>query len=425
MLSLRAGGRQTWLAIDRHTQEPVTVKLMAFNPQLQWDELKLFEREAQVLKTLDHRRVPHYRDDFSMEDEGLWLGLVQDYVVGRSLQDSLDQGEVMTEAELRKLAGDLLGILIYLHSFDPAVLHRDIKPSNLIRGEDGEIYLVDFGAVQDQVTLTGVPFTVVGTCGYAPQEQFWGHALPASDLYALGATLIHLATGVAPMDLPQRDLRIQFADLVDLSPFFTAWLAKLTEPAIERRFSTAHAALTALKEEQIATPSASRMMRKLQPDRSQIRLIKSAFALKIHFPALQGWRSFKRFPKLDGSKLILLAGIALMVVTASGVTGLLLSLMMVASFVYLCIQQLSEQVDLSFEGDRFQIVRRFLGFPTQSLEGNISQILGVFLLSMEQQQHLMIRTQQSVHDVGGCLTELEALWLVQEIQDWLNFANLS
>lgn len=74
-------------------------------------------------------------------------------------------------------------------------MHRDIKPSNLIWGEDQHVYLVDFGAVQAQAAVTGVTFTVVGTSGYAPLEQFWGRAVAASDLYALGATLIHLLTG--------------------------------------------------------------------------------------------------------------------------------------------------------------------------------------------------------------------------------------
>ena len=71
------------------------------------------------------------------------------------------------------------------------MLHRDIKPSNLILGEDEQVYLVDFGAVQDKVAPSCTTFTVVGTYGYTPMEQFGGRAVPASDLYALGATLIH------------------------------------------------------------------------------------------------------------------------------------------------------------------------------------------------------------------------------------------
>jgi serine/threonine protein kinase len=194
-LGRTGAGRQTWLAIDLHTHQSVIVKLLAFNPQMQWDELKLFEREAQVLQSLDHARIPEYHDYFSIDDQILWFGLVQAYIPGRSLQDLLDQGEVITESQARQVAIELLAVLNYLHQLPQPVLHRDIKPSNLIRGEDGLMYLVDFGAVQDRATLTGMTFTVVGTCGYAPLEQFWGRAVPASDLYALGGTLIHLGTG--------------------------------------------------------------------------------------------------------------------------------------------------------------------------------------------------------------------------------------
>jgi serine/threonine protein kinase len=77
-------------------------------------------------------------------------------------------------------------------------------------------------------------FTVVGTSGYTPLEQFWGRPVPASDLYALGATLIHLLTGVAPAELPQSDLRIQFANRRSVSSNFVSWIEKLTDPAWER-----------------------------------------------------------------------------------------------------------------------------------------------------------------------------------------------
>lgn len=97
--------------------------------------------------------------------------------------------------------------------------------------------------MQDRATAEGATFTVVGTSGYAPPEQLWGRAVAASDLYALGATLIHLLTGTAPADLPQDNLRIQFADRIELSSGFVDWLEQLTEPAPERRYSTARQAL--------------------------------------------------------------------------------------------------------------------------------------------------------------------------------------
>jgi serine/threonine protein kinase len=252
--------RQTWLAKDLSVQshELVVVKLLVFTPQFQWADLKLFEREAQVLQNINHSQIPHYRDYFVVEQntssELLWWGLVQDYIPGKTLQELLEEGKRFNQQEVRRITQEILQILSYLHEFNPPVLHRDIKPSNLILGDDQKMYLVDFGAVQHQAVVTGVTFTVVGTCGYAPMEQFWGKAIPASDLYALGATLIHLLTGIAPAEL-QNNLRIQFRDrLSKLNSNFASWLEKLTEPAFEKRFATARQALTALKNIAVEMP---------------------------------------------------------------------------------------------------------------------------------------------------------------------------
>ena len=242
-------GRQTWLADDIAVFpiQPVVVKLLAFGGEVQWDDLKLFEREAQILKQLAHPRIPKYYDYFHIDERSLWFGLVQEYIPGSSLREQLNQGKRFTPKQVRKIAVEVLEILEFLHQLNPTVLHRDIKPSNLIWGEDEQIYLVDFGAVQDRAAKEGATFTVVGTYGYAPMEQFGGRAVPASDLYALGATLIHLLTGTAPADLPQRNLRICYNDRVSLSPGMESWIEKLTEPAPEQRFRSATDALAALE----------------------------------------------------------------------------------------------------------------------------------------------------------------------------------
>ncbi|MEH1922015.1 serine/threonine protein kinase [Nostoc sp.] len=245
------GIRQTWQALDLQASDGensiVVVKLLAFGGTVQWDDLKLFEREAQILKQLNHPCIPRYIDYFCIDDRTLWFTLIQEYIPGESLKDKLAVGKRFSEKRARKIAVEVLNILTYLHELNPGVLHRDIKPSNLIWGEDNRIYLVDFGAVQDKAAREGVTFTVVGTYGYAPMEQFGGRAVPASDLYALGATLIHLLTGTSPSDLPQQDLRLQFTDRVNLSPSFVSWLQKLIEPAPEQRFTSANQAINALK----------------------------------------------------------------------------------------------------------------------------------------------------------------------------------
>jgi serine/threonine protein kinase len=300
-------GRQTWLATDIKTSPAklVIVKLLAFSPQMQWEEFKLFEREAQVLKTLNHPRLPNYQDYFSLDrdmGEGLcWFALVQDYIPGKSLQQLLDEGKHFTQEQVRSLATQVLEILTYLHGLNPPVLHRDIKPSNLIWGEDEQVYLVDFGAVQDPTAVEGATFTVVGTAGYAPLEQFYGKAVPASDLYALGATLIHLLTGTAPADLPQSNLRIQFQGQVSLNPSLLRWIEDLTEPDLERRFSSASQALEALQTGRSLGYS-ERTSR--QPAGSRIRLKKSPRLLVIKIPRQIVFGDYMKF----GATLIQVVG---------------------------------------------------------------------------------------------------------------------
>jgi serine/threonine protein kinase len=236
--------------LQTKTPQSIIVKLLAFNPQMQWEDVKLFEGEAQVLQHLDHPQIPRDRDSFAIDAQagkGLpMFGLVQDYIEGKSLQELLDKNYKFPLTEVQTIAGQCLQILVYLHELSPPVLHRDIKPSNLILDGNNRLYLVDFGSVQERAKAEGVSFTVVGTGGYAPPEQLWGKAVASSDLYALGATLIYLLTGVAPASLAQSNLRIEWMDRVKVNPDFALWLNQLIDPVVEKRFPTAREALKAL-----------------------------------------------------------------------------------------------------------------------------------------------------------------------------------
>jgi serine/threonine protein kinase len=170
----------------------------------------------------------------------------------------------------------------------PPVLHRDIKPSNLLLNDQGTLFLVDFGAVQDGVAKAGGTFTIVGTYGYAPLEQLGGQATLASDLYALGATLIHLLTGIAPADLPQVHGRLQFSEDLDLNPGFVRWLWRLTEVTVQNRFTTAQEALAAL---QFHEQSISIVVENIPP-KSRIKVERSPHYLKIVFPDTGRWIKF-------------------------------------------------------------------------------------------------------------------------------------
>lgn len=247
----RQTGRRTFLATDLQTQTAVVIKLLLFGPDFEWNDLKLFEREAAVLQSLDHPSIPAYLDYFEVETTlGKGSALVQNYLAAQSLQAWIESGRTFSEADLKSIAKDLLNILQYLHTRNPIVIHRDLKPSNILLGDrsahsPGEVCLVDFGSVQ--TAIQGGTRTIVGTYGYMPPEQFGGQTSAASDLYALGATLIFLATGKHPDQLPQRNLRIEFEPQSHLTPSFIDYLKALTAPSLADRFTSAQEALLALE----------------------------------------------------------------------------------------------------------------------------------------------------------------------------------
>jgi serine/threonine protein kinase len=285
-------GRRTLLARDLLTQELVIIKLLIFGGDFEWDDLKLFEREAETLKSLSHSFIPRYLDYFELNSPNLkGFALVQTYISAQTLDHYLKSGQIFTEAEVKQIAKAVLEILIYLHGLHPPVIHRDIKPSNILLGNRsgnsvGQVYLVDFGSVQTVLATEGATRTVVGTYGYMPPEQFGGRTVPASDLYSLGATLIYLVTGIQPADLPQKDFRMQFEQAANLSPYFTNWLRSLIEPNLERRVSSALAALQALERPEIYHSSDLVISK---PVGSKIKLTKNADLLEIIIPPM-GWQ---------------------------------------------------------------------------------------------------------------------------------------
>ena len=280
-------GRQTWLAQDLRTQQLVVIKLLIFESNFQWDELKLFEREAQTLQILSHPAIPRYLDYFDVDTTmGKGFALVQSYIPAKSLEQWLKSGRRFSEDDIKQLAQTLLKILCYLHRQQPPVIHRDIKPSNILLtnrsgNSVGQVYLVDFGSVQTLAAKQGSTITVVGTYGYMPPEQFGGRTVPASDLYSLGATLIYLVTGRHPAELPQENLRIQFESSVNLRSDLIYWLKRMTQPSLNRRLASAGEAMKALEQprQQTYIPAVRR-----KPLGSRIQLKKDGERVDILIP---------------------------------------------------------------------------------------------------------------------------------------------
>lgn len=277
-------GRWTLLARDLQTQARVVLKLLFLDEKLEWDDLKLFEREVEILKSLAHPSIPRYLGFFEQQlPSERALVLIQTYVEGISLEQCIQQGRKFTEAETKQLAKALLKILVYLHGRQPPIVHRDIKPSNILLA-NRQAYLVDFGSVKRSSGTETSTFTVVGTYGYMPPEQFSGRAIPASDLYSLGATLVALLTGTHPSSLPRRGVKLDLLQIPNLTPGFAEWLGWLTEPNLERRATSAQEVLQAL--EQGHKPLTTQPI--VKPTDTRIALTKDANGLEILIPSLLG-----------------------------------------------------------------------------------------------------------------------------------------
>ena len=217
--------------------------------------VELFEREGRILAHLDHPRIPKHVDRFTIETgDDTQLHLVQEYVDAQSLAQLVEAGRHFTEREVVQIALQVADILAYLHDRSPPLVHRDIKPSNILYGDGGEVFLVDFGAVKDRLVQYGLEgSTIVGTYGYMPLEQYQGDAVPASDIYSLGAMLIAVLAHLEPSEIGRRGSRLDFRPHVNVSERFAIVLAKMVEPDVARRYHTASTLKQAL--EALRSPS--------------------------------------------------------------------------------------------------------------------------------------------------------------------------
>jgi len=172
----------------------VAVKEMvnrAHDPIVRKTIVQNFEREANLLASLDHRAIPRIYDYFSKQERSY---LIIEFIQGEDLETLVTQHENFIHQErVISWAIELCDVLEYLHNHKPEVIiFRDIKPSNVMVNKQDHIVLIDFGIAKH--FQSGQKGTMIGTEGYSPPEQYRGEATPQADIYALGATLHHMLT---------------------------------------------------------------------------------------------------------------------------------------------------------------------------------------------------------------------------------------
>ncbi|MBI1946011.1 MAG: serine/threonine protein kinase [Deltaproteobacteria bacterium] len=234
----------TFQGTDLKTGGRVAIKVFDVGRAKDWKAVQLFDREAETLKSVDHPGIPKLLDVIVDEETGA-RALVRTLVPGESLAAEIKSKGPLAEAALWSVIIDVTDVLGALHGRSSPIVHRDIKPANLIRRPDGKVCLVDFGGVGRMREAAGS--TVVGTFGYMAPEQLYGAQTPATDMYAFGATLLMLATGREPEELPRSGLSLDVDQAAPkLSPQLRALVKKLTAPDPSGRPADAKALLAEL-----------------------------------------------------------------------------------------------------------------------------------------------------------------------------------
>src|SRR5690606_8634990 len=152
-------------------------------------------REARASAALSHPGVVTVHDVVD-EDDRPWI--VMELVRARSLQAILDEGGPLPPARAAEIGRQIAGALRAAHAM--GVLHRDVKPANVLVAEDDRAVLTDFGIAQlaGDATLTGTGLLIGSPAYMAPERVNGDPAIPASDMWALGATLYAATEGRAP-----------------------------------------------------------------------------------------------------------------------------------------------------------------------------------------------------------------------------------
>ncbi len=197
--------------------------------------IELFDREYRVLSSLTGENIagiPRVEDFFlyAPKSQHTLHCIVMERINGLDLEEYIQQRKrAIDEKTAMSWLSQLTKILQEIHS--RGIFHRDIKPSNVILQPDGQLALIDFGAVKEAAMVnikTGQIHTQIYTPGYAaPEQQQTGGATAQSDFYALGRTFVYLLTEKRPTELynAPRDLLIwrdqtngisdNFLDLID------------------------------------------------------------------------------------------------------------------------------------------------------------------------------------------------------------------
>lgn len=206
----------------------------------------LFQKEMHLLSGFHHPGIPRVAELYDKPEEG--LAFLMEWVDGVALDDVQENlGRPFLSHEALPIAMQVCEVLHYLHTQTPPVIFRDLKPSNLMITPAGRIFFIDFGIARRHRPGNLKDTQELGTPGYCAPEQYGhGQTSPPSDVYAVGATLLHLLTARDPQSFnfqfpPTRELGVEPESL-------SLVLDRCLKLKPEERYSSAQLLLAELEE---------------------------------------------------------------------------------------------------------------------------------------------------------------------------------
>ncbi|GEM_PF-450223 len=173
----------------------------SISPQEKQQQIYKFKLEASNQQKCNHPNIPKVYDWF---DENNTVYIVMEFITGKSLFQILQTEGILAEERVKKYSIQVTEALIIIHKNN--FLHRDIKPDNIIINHQDQAVLIDFGAAKEFIAGQTRLMTQILTKGYAPLEQYSEKSkrFPATDIYALCASMYELLTGELPAEATDR-----------------------------------------------------------------------------------------------------------------------------------------------------------------------------------------------------------------------------
>lgn len=261
--STRAEGEEEITIYSGDAQEQFEQGLMNFlNEANRIQQLQTTEGIARVY------------DCLAVNDTGY---AITEYAEGRTLKELLDTGKRFRVEEARAFLIKILKGLARVHPLD--IIHCDIAPENILITNSGDVKLLNFGATRYVTTANSKSLAIILKQGYAPEEQYRSQGVrgPWTDVYALGAVMYRMITGIVPQESVERTLVDELQEP-----------SKLGIPIPQNLENALMNALNVFQEER--TPSAEVFLRELTSQHVERRQVKKKGERQVNFrPGRNVW----------------------------------------------------------------------------------------------------------------------------------------